>query len=78
MLEKRFAKERGCDAGAVRVTERTAQEYVAEGCGERVEYVCESFSGMNADETRCHEHGAADKRPRDEKYRARRDLEPPK
>jgi hypothetical protein len=78
MLQRRFAKQRGCDVAAVRVTERNAQEYVAEGCGERAEYLCESFAGMNADETRCRELGGADKRPRDDKYRARRDLEPPK
>jgi hypothetical protein len=80
MLAERFAKEQGCGIGTVDVTERSSQEYVAEGCGKRVEYVCESFAGMNAETPRCVERGSqrlGHARSEEDRFRSRPDLKPP-
>ena len=77
MLAKRFSRAHGCDPDNVHVTERSAQQYSADGCGQHADYVCESFAGMNADPTRCTERGERGKEGLTTRA-ARPELEPPK
>jgi hypothetical protein len=78
LLAQRFSKAHGCDASEVHVSERSAQEYAADGCGQHADYVCESFAGMNADPSRCVERGAERGSDGLTTRAAHPELEPPK
>ena len=77
MLAKRFSHAHGCDLDKVNVSERSAQEYSADGCGQHADYVCESFAGMNADPSRCTERGDRGREGLTTRQ-AHPELEPPK
>jgi hypothetical protein len=79
LLVKRFGREHSCEESRVLVIASSANAYAADGCGQHVEYICESFAGMNADAGRCVERGILPRsdQPRSS-YRDRPELEPPK
>lgn len=60
-LRTRFAKEHGCPEADSRVVESGGTTYVATGCGQRVEYVCQTFASMNDDPRNCEERGLSKK-----------------
>jgi hypothetical protein len=57
LLVERFSRERSCQADRVRVHERGGNEYVAEGCGQRAEYLCQSYAGTASSANECSERG---------------------
>jgi hypothetical protein len=57
LLTARFAREHSCQRDAVFVREAGQNVYVAEGCGQRAEYVCQSFAGVSGSEKGCAERG---------------------
>src|SRR5262245_55737935 len=57
LLARRFSKEHSCQTDAVMVREIGGNVYVAEGCGHRIEYVCQSFAGSPGSERNCAERG---------------------
>jgi hypothetical protein len=57
LLAQRFSKEHSCQKDAVLVREAGSNVYVAEGCGQRSEYVCPTFAGKEGSEKSCAERG---------------------
>jgi hypothetical protein len=57
LLIQRFSKEHSCQKDAVLVREAGSNVYVAEGCGQQSEYVCQSFAGKEGSEKSCVERG---------------------
>lgn len=62
-LRTRFSKEHDCPEADSRVVESGGTVYVASGCGQRVEYVCQTFASMNDDPRTCVERGLDTKKP---------------
>lgn len=56
-LRTRFSKEHACPESDTRVVESGGTVYVATGCGQRVEYVCQTFASTNDDPRTCEERG---------------------
>lgn len=58
LLVKRFSREHGCEPDQVRVFEHGGNGYIAEGCGQRAEYVCSTFAGSEGSVNDCQERNA--------------------
>lgn len=58
LLSQRFAREHSCQKDKVLVRQSGANRYLAEGCGQRAEYVCGSFIGSPGSEHNCSKSGA--------------------
>ncbi len=56
-LRTRFSKEHGCPESETRVVESGGTAYVATGCGQSAEYVCQTFASANDDPRACEERG---------------------
>jgi hypothetical protein len=70
LLAQRFSKEHSCQKDAVMVHEAGSNVYRAEGCGQRTEYVCQSFAGGQGSERSCAERGVNPNTPTDPVRRA--------
>jgi hypothetical protein len=56
-LKARYAREQSCPVDQVSVAERGGTVYLANGCGNETEYVCDAFAGTGDSSTRCRERG---------------------
>ncbi|HET7543707.1 MAG TPA: hypothetical protein VFK05_27730 [Polyangiaceae bacterium] len=80
-LKGRYAKERSCSESQVLVREAGGDVYLASGCGDATQYICEGFAGFGNPSQRCRERGMNPREPVGNpppQNTSRPDLVPPK
>jgi hypothetical protein len=79
LLVDRFSREHSCQKDRVRVRDNGGNGYLAEGCGQRAEYVCSHFAGKKGSEnTDCVERGVVPPAGIEPERPRPMSLEPPK